>query len=114
MTLGMALSWAGIIRAQNGDLPGALAALQEAMAQRHAEGNRLFLGMTLQIAAAVVARLGQAEPAAVWPEPSRRISRRTSLPSTKTSGWGSAKPSPSPAVRSARPPTAPRSPGAPR
>ena len=47
MTLGMALSWAGIIRAQNGDLPGALAALQEAMAQRHAEGNRLFLGMTL-------------------------------------------------------------------
>ena len=65
MTLGMALSWAGIIRAQNGDLPGALAALQEAMAQRHAEGNRLFLGMTLQIAAAVVARLGQAEPAAV-------------------------------------------------
>ena len=65
MTLGMALSWAGIIRAQNGDLPGALAALQEAMAQRHAEGNRLFLGMTLQIAAAVLARLGQAEPAAV-------------------------------------------------
>ena len=65
MTLGMALSWAGIIRAQNGDLPGALAALQEAMAQRHAEGNRLFLGMTLQIAAAVLARFGQAEPAAV-------------------------------------------------
>ena len=65
MTLGMALTWAGIIRAQNGDLPGGLAALQEAMAQRHAEGNRLFLGMTLQITAAVLARLGQAEPAAV-------------------------------------------------
>jgi predicted ATPase/DNA-binding XRE family transcriptional regulator len=65
MILGMAMTWAGIIRAQNGNLPGALAALQEAMAQRHAEGNRLLLGMTLQIIAAVLARLGQAEPAAV-------------------------------------------------
>ena len=63
--LGMALTWAGIIRAKNGDLPGALAALGEAIAKRHADGNRLFLGMTLQIAAAVLARLGEAEPAAV-------------------------------------------------
>ena len=65
VTLGMALTWTGVIRAQNGDLPGALAALQEVIAQRHAEGNRLLLGMTLQIAAAVLARLGEAEPAAV-------------------------------------------------
>ena len=65
VTLGMALTWTGVIRAQNGDLAGALAALQEVIAQRHAEGNRLLLGMTLQIAAAVLARLGEAEPAAV-------------------------------------------------
>ena len=63
--LGSALTWAGFIRAQTGDLPGALAALQEAMAQQHADGNRLMLGMTLQIAAVVLARLGEAEPAAV-------------------------------------------------
>ena len=60
-----ALTWAGFIRAQNGDLPGALAALQEAMAQQHADGNRLVLNMTLQIAAVVLARLGEAEPAVV-------------------------------------------------
>jgi predicted ATPase/class 3 adenylate cyclase len=60
-----ALTWAGFIRAHNGDLPGALAALQEAMAQQHADGNRLLLNMTLQIAAVVLARLGEAEPAAV-------------------------------------------------
>ena len=63
--LGSALTWAGFIRAQTGDLPGALAALQEAMAQQHADGNRLLLGMTLQVAAVVLARLGEAEPAAV-------------------------------------------------
>ena len=63
--LDTALTWAGFIRAQNGDLPGALAALQEAMAQQHADGNRLLLNMTLQIAAAVLARLGEAEPAVV-------------------------------------------------
>ena len=63
--LGGALTWAGFIRAQNGDLPGALAALQEAMAQQHADGNRLLLNMTLQIAAEALARLGEAEPAAV-------------------------------------------------
>ena len=63
--LGTALTWAGFIRAQTGDLLGALAALQEAMAQQHADGNRLVLNMTLQIAAAVLARLGEAEPAAV-------------------------------------------------
>ncbi|HYB15712.1 MAG TPA: hypothetical protein VEF71_09605, partial [Streptosporangiaceae bacterium] len=60
-----ALTLAGIIRAGNGDLPGALAALQEAVAQQHADGNRLFLGMTLNIAGMVLARLGEAGPAAV-------------------------------------------------
>ena len=39
--------------------------LQEAMAQQHADGNRLLLGMTLQIAAVALARLGEAEPAVV-------------------------------------------------
>ena len=62
---GMALMYAGIIRARNGDLPGALAALQEAMVQQHAEGSRLFFGITVRIAAMMLARLGQAEPAAV-------------------------------------------------
>jgi ATP/maltotriose-dependent transcriptional regulator MalT len=60
-----ALIMAGIIRARTGDLPGALAALQEAMARQHADGYRLFLGMTLEVAAVVLARLGEAEPAAV-------------------------------------------------
>ena len=55
---------AGIIRARTGDLPGALAALQEAMARQHADGYRLFLGMTLEVAAVVLARIGEAEPAA--------------------------------------------------
>ena len=63
--LDSALTWAGFIRAQTGDLPGALAALQEAMAQQHADGDRLLLGMTLQITAAALARLGEAEPAVV-------------------------------------------------
>jgi len=59
------LTWAGFIRARIGDLLGALVALQEAMAQAHADGNRLLLNMTLQCAAVVLARLGEAEPAAV-------------------------------------------------
>jgi hypothetical protein len=63
--LGTALTWAGFIRAQTGDLPGALAVLQEAMPQQHADGNRLVLGMTLQITAVALARLGEAEPAVV-------------------------------------------------
>jgi hypothetical protein len=63
--LGIALEWAGIIRTQTGDLPGALAALQEAITKHHADGNRLPLGGTLQITAVVLARLGEAEPAAV-------------------------------------------------
>jgi predicted ATPase/class 3 adenylate cyclase len=63
--LGTALMLAGVIRAQNGDLPGALAALAEAIAQQHADGNRLLLGVTLQITAVVLARLGEAEPAVV-------------------------------------------------
>ncbi|HJY66310.1 MAG TPA: hypothetical protein VJ254_06250, partial [Streptosporangiaceae bacterium] len=63
--LDAALTWAGFIRAQTGDLSGALAALQEAMAQQHADGDRLLLGMTLQITAATLARLGEAEAAVV-------------------------------------------------
>ena len=63
--LGIALTWAGVIRARAGDLPGALAALAEAMAQQYADGNRLLLGETLQVTAVVLARLGEAEPAAV-------------------------------------------------
>jgi predicted ATPase/DNA-binding XRE family transcriptional regulator len=63
--LGLALSLAAAIRARNGDLPGALAVLQEAAVQQHADGNRLGLGIALQRAAAVLARLGEAEPAAV-------------------------------------------------
>jgi predicted ATPase/transcriptional regulator with XRE-family HTH domain len=63
--LGFALSLAGGIRARNGDLPGALAVLHEATVQLHGDGNRLGLGMTLERAAAVLARLGEAEPAAV-------------------------------------------------
>jgi hypothetical protein len=63
--LDIALTWTGFIRAQTGDLPGALAALQEAMALQHAGGDRLLLGMTLQCATVVLARRGEAEPAAV-------------------------------------------------
>ena len=63
--LDTALMLAGVIRARNDDLPGALAVTQEAMAQQHADGNRLLLGATLQITAVVLARLGEAEPAAV-------------------------------------------------
>ena len=63
--LGFALSLAGAIRARNDDLPGALAVLHEATAQQYGDGNRLGLGMTLQRAAAVLAQLGEAEPAAV-------------------------------------------------
>ena len=63
--LGTAPLVAGVIRARNGDLPGALAAVQEAMAQQYADGNRLLLGGTLQLAAVVLALLGEAEPAAV-------------------------------------------------
>ena len=58
-----ALSLASSIRARNGDLPGALAALQEAMVRQHADGNRLLLGITLQSAATMLAPLGQARPA---------------------------------------------------
>jgi ATP/maltotriose-dependent transcriptional regulator MalT len=63
--LGFALSLAVAIRARNGDLPGALAVLQEATVLLAGEGNRLGLGMTLERAAAVLVRLGEFEPAAV-------------------------------------------------
>ena len=63
--LGFALSLAAAIRIRNGDLPGALTALHEATVQQRGDGNRLGLGITLQRAAAVLARLGEAEPAVV-------------------------------------------------
>jgi hypothetical protein len=62
---GNALTRAGDIRARTGDLPGALAALQEAALQHHADGTRLFLGHALRIGAMVLARLGEAGPSAV-------------------------------------------------
>jgi hypothetical protein len=62
---GFALSLAGAIRARNGDLPGALAVLGEAAVQQHGDGNRIGLGVTLQRAAAVLARVGEHEPAAI-------------------------------------------------
>ena len=63
---GSILMYAGVIRARNGDLPGALAALQEAVVQHHhVNASRLGLGVTLRTAAAVLARLGEAEPVAV-------------------------------------------------
>ena len=63
--LASALMMASVLRARNGDLPGALAALQEATMQQHADGTRLQLGITLRVAAAALARLGEAGPAAV-------------------------------------------------
>jgi predicted ATPase/class 3 adenylate cyclase len=63
--LGFALSLAAAIRTRNNDLPGALRLLCEAIDQQHQDGNRLGLGVTLQRAAAVLARLGEPEPAAV-------------------------------------------------
>ena len=62
--LGNASTLAGVIRARNGDLPGALAALQEATLRHHADGTRLTLD-TLRGAGMVLARLGEAGPAAV-------------------------------------------------
>jgi hypothetical protein len=62
---GVALTLAGGIRSRNGDAPGALAALQEATVQHHADGSRMLLGQTLRVAAVVLARLGEARPAAV-------------------------------------------------
>jgi predicted ATPase/class 3 adenylate cyclase len=62
---GFALSLAGAIRARNGDLPEALVELQQATVQQHGDGNRLGLGYTLQRAAAVLARLGEHESAAI-------------------------------------------------
>jgi predicted ATPase len=62
---GNSLALAAVIRARNGDLPGALAALQEATLHHHADGNRLALGLALRLAAGMLARLGEAGPAAV-------------------------------------------------
>jgi predicted ATPase/class 3 adenylate cyclase len=63
--LGFALSLAAAIRIHNGDLRGALTVLNEAILQQHGDGNRLGLGLTLERGAALLARLGEAEPAAV-------------------------------------------------
>jgi hypothetical protein len=62
---GSALMLAAAIRARTGDLPGALAALQEAMLQHHADGTRLLLGGALRVAAGMLARVGEAGAAAV-------------------------------------------------
>jgi hypothetical protein len=62
---GNALVLAAVIGARNGDLPGALAALQEAVVQHHADGSRVLLGLALRVAAGMLARLGEAGPAAV-------------------------------------------------
>jgi hypothetical protein len=58
--LGNALTLTAVIRTRIGDLPGALATLQH-----HADGARLLLGYTLRPAAMMLARLGEAGPAAV-------------------------------------------------
>jgi hypothetical protein len=63
--LANALTLAALIRARTGDLPGALAAVQEATLQRHADGSRMQLGMALRAAAGMLAGLGEAGPAAV-------------------------------------------------
>ncbi len=63
--LGFALSLAAAIRTRNGDLRGALTVLHEATAQQHDDGNRLGLGVTLERAAVVFSRLGEAKAAAV-------------------------------------------------
>ncbi len=65
LVLGTALTLAAVVRARTGDLPGALAALQEATLRHHADGNRWLVGQALRIAAGMLARLGEAEPAAV-------------------------------------------------
>jgi hypothetical protein len=64
-SLGLVLALAAVIRARTGDLPGALAALQEATLQHHADGTRVDLSHALRIGAGMLARLGEAEPAAV-------------------------------------------------
>jgi hypothetical protein len=63
--LGAAPVGAAAIRALNGDLPGALAALQEATVRQHDDGTQLGLGVALRFATAVLAWLGEAGPAAV-------------------------------------------------
>ena len=65
--LGNSLTLAAVIRAWNGNLSGALTALQEATHRHHADGTRRLLGRTLRIAAVVLARLGETRPAAVLP-----------------------------------------------
>ena len=111
---GNALVLAAVIRARNGDPPGALAALQEATLQHHADGSRVLLGLALRTAAGMLARLGEAGQPRCCPAPSPRISRRPSRPAPKTSGWRPTGPRLSPGTRSARPPTTPRPAAVPR
>ena len=72
---GFALSLAVAIRARNGDLPGALAALQEATVQQHNDGNRLGLARS-----AVVSRRALDAP--------RTFSTFTSAPSQRVAATG--------------------------
>jgi non-specific serine/threonine protein kinase len=65
LNIGNALALAAVIRARTGDMPGALAALQEATLRHHANGTRVHLGLALRTAAGMLARLGEAGPAAV-------------------------------------------------
>jgi predicted ATPase len=106
--LGFALSLAVAIRAQNGDLPGALAVLQEATVQQAGEGNRLGLGMTLERATACWPGSANSNRLRCWPEPTRRVSRFRLPPFTQMSGSVSTKPTSPPAGRSARLPIAVR------
>jgi hypothetical protein len=65
LILGNAFMLAAVIRARNGDLPGALAGRPEATLRHHADGTRLLLDDALRVAAGMLARLGEAGPAAV-------------------------------------------------
>jgi hypothetical protein len=63
--VGTLLITAAHVRARTGDRPGALAAVQEAMVQHRAGGIRLLVGHTVRAGTVVLARLGEAGPAAV-------------------------------------------------
>ena len=53
------------LQARRLDEPRGKAALQEAALQHHADGTRLLLALALRIAAGMLARIGEAGPAAV-------------------------------------------------
>ena len=105
--LGIALSLASAIRAQNGDLPGALAALDESAMQQHADRSGLGLGVTLRIAVALLAGPAKPNRPRCSLEPPRRISRPLATFTQMSGSIWTKVCSPS-ARRSARPPPAPR------